>query len=276
VRGPSTTELPFLQTEPLPVVEIGVEGRRAYAFIDTGGAELILGTELAAQVGATVFGYQDGRFAGGTRADFGQGRVESAVLGDFEVRRVPVHILPTRRFSKITKDRFALDAVIGTNLLAQFRSTLDYAAGRLILERRENAPRAITGTEVPFAMLRDHYMVCEEGWLNGVGPLRFLVDSGLAGGAFTCPASTLERAGIAVPAATQEGIGGGGAVSTAPFVIEVLGLGRLRRRGLTGIYIEPAPGARQIEPEWDGIISHGFLRAYRWTIDPSASKFVFA
>jgi hypothetical protein len=276
IRGPDETELLFLQTDPLPVVPIAVQGRRAYAFIDTGGAELILDTEFAAEVGATVFGNQDGRFAGGRRAAVGQGRVESVALGDIELSRVPVHILPTRRFSGITEGRHTLDAVIGTNLLAQFRATLDYPGARLVLERPESAGKAVEGTEVAFTMLRDHYMLSNEGWLNGVGPLRFFVDSGLAGGAFTCPARTLALAGIAVPEATGEGLGGGGGVATAPFLIEELGLGALRQRRLAGLYIRPAEGEPEGAAEWDGIISHGFLRAYRWTIDAARSRFVFS
>jgi hypothetical protein len=277
VTGPVNGEVPFLLTDPLPVVQIEVEGRAVCAAIDTAGAELILDAELAGEVGARLFGSQEGTFAGGRRARYAHGRVERVRMGEFEVRGVPVHILPTRRFSAITGGRYRIDGVIGTNLLAQFRPTLDYPGGRLVLERPEVELRP-SGVKLPFDMLGDHYLISDQGWLNGVGPLRFFVDSGLAGGAFTCPPETLHRAGIAIPATRDRGGvgGGGGAVATGLFTIDELGLGTLRQQNLTGIYIEPSADATERDESWDGLISHGFLRNYRWTIDFIGSAFIFA
>ncbi len=143
-----------------------------------------------------------------------------------------------------------------------------------------NAPDNVAGVTVPFETFGDHYMIADQGWLNGVGPQKFFVDSGLAGGAFTCPKRTLEAAGIPVPkTADRGGVGGGGGpVRTGVFQIDELGLGRMRQRNLTGVYIDPAvdaPADRDGE-RWDGLISHGFLRKYRWTIDFAKSVFVFA
>lgn len=275
LSGPEQTVLPFLLTDPLPVVRLAVEEREICALIDTGGAELILDTEFAAEIGASRFGAQEGIFAGGKRAAYEHGRVERVTLGEIELRRVPVHVLPTRRFSPITAGRHQIDAIIGTNLLAQFRVTLDYPAGRLVLERPA-ALKEPEGTEVPFITIGDHYMISDQGWLNGAGPLRFFVDSGLAGGAFTCPERTLKAAGIALPETAERGGvgGGGGPVATGVFPIDELGLGPLRQRNLTGIFFEQENGAQ--ERKWDGLISHGFLRKYRWTIDPQRSVFIFS
>jgi len=74
-------------------------------------------------------------------------------------------------------------------------------------------------------MADDHFMLTE-GRLND-GPIDlFFVDSGLAGGAFTCPASMLEAAGI-VRGSTgiAEGKGGGGAMKVWPFDVAALSLG---------------------------------------------------
>jgi hypothetical protein len=278
LAGADETVLPFLLTDPLPLVSIHVEGRKVDALIDTGGAELILDSEFAGEIGVRLFGSSEGLFAGGRRASVTHGRVELVSLGAIEVQRVPVQVLPTRRFSPLTSGRFEINAIIGTNLLAQFRETLDYPAGRLVLERPgREAPSS--GVQVPFVTERDHFMISDQGWLNGVGPLRFFVDSGLAGGAFTCPAQTLRRAGIPIPSAGNRGGvgGGGGPVATGVFPINELGLGPLRQRNLTGIYVEPANGVSEREGwGWDGIISHGFLRRYQWTIDWTRSRFVFS
>ena len=279
LSGPEQTVLPFLLTDPLPVVKLAVEEHEICALIDTGGAELILDAEFAAEIGASRFGAQEGVFAGGKRAAYEHGRVERITLGEIELRRAPVHLLPTRRFSPITGGRHRIDAIIGTNLLAQFRATLDYPAGRLALERRATLKEP-KGTEVPFITIGDHYMISDKGWLNSFGPLRFFVDSGLAGGAFTCPDRTLRAAGIPVPETAERGGvgGGGGSVATGVFQIDELGLGPLRQHNLTGIYMEQENGAAPDaeEARLDGLISHGFLRMYRWTIDSARSVFVFS
>jgi hypothetical protein len=76
--------------------------------------------------------------------------------------------------------------------------------------------------------------------------------------------------------AHRGGTGGGGPVKTGRFKIDELGLGPLRQRGLTGVYIEPVAGEEtEQERRRDGIISHSFLRNYRWTIDAKRSVFVF-
>lgn len=275
MRGPRQTMLPFLLTDPLPVVQVGVEGVDVFTLIDTGGWELLLDTEFAVEIGATLFDGTEGRFAGGRSAPFVHGRVEHVTLGEIEVGRVPVSVLPTRRFSPVTGGRFRIDGIIGTNLLAQFRSTLDYPAERLVLERH-GEEASLDGVQVPFITIGSH-VILADGSLNGVEPLKFFVDSGLGGGAFTCPERTLKAAGIPVPKTAYRGDsvgGGGGPVPTGVFQIDELGLGPLRQQNLTGIYFERVADAP--EPEWDGIISHGFLRKYRWTIDFARSVFIFA
>ena len=299
LSGPSKTELPFAMLDLLPVVKISVEGVDIHVLIDTGGAELILDSDFAGDISAQRFGSQEGAFAGRATAAYEHGRVEYVTLGDIELHRVPVVMLPVRRFSLITAPRFLLvlyqlmpgflkrplsrvsvaryriDGIIGTNLLAQFRATLDYPGERLVIERDGAEP--LEGIEVPFVTHEAHQMISHEGWLNGVGPMSFFVDSGLAGAGFTCPARTLERAGIAVPeVAYRGGMGGGGPVRSGRFKIDELGLGSLRQRDLTGVYIEPVSDEEtEQEQRRDGIISHSFLRNYRWTIDAKRSVFVF-
>lgn len=271
---PASAVLPFLLTDPLPVVAIRVNGDEIFALIDTGGGQLILDSEFASQRGVTSFGETRGTFGGGLHAPVGHGRVAGVGLGGIELRHVPVHLLPTRRFSPITGGRYQLDAILGTNVLAQFRSTLDYPGGELRLQ----PPRAerVEGVRVPFELHGDHYMIAA-GSLNGTDGLRFFVDSGLAGGAFMCSERMLQKAGMAVPEArVQEASvgGGGGRFETGVFEIAELGLGPLRQHDLRGIYspVFPAEGLAAV----DGLISHGFLRHYRWTIDFEASLYLFA
>ena len=272
--GPAKTALPFALTDPLPVVQISVEGVDIHVLIDTGGAELILDAEFAEEIGVDLFGSQEATLAGGKKTSLAQGRVEHIMLGEIGIWRVPVHVASVRAFSSVTGGRYRIDGIVGTSLLAQFCATVDYPDHRLVLAR-PGTSEDVQGEEVVFQTWLDHYMIAE-GWLNGQGPLRFFVDSGLVGGAFTCPARTLEAAGVDVPEVkVQPGIGG--EYKMAAFEIVELGLGPLRQQHLTGLYIEPAVEAPPDSdgPRWDGLISHGFLRKYRWTIDAARSVFVF-
>jgi predicted aspartyl protease len=263
-EGALPVVLPFVQTDPLPVVRLTLAGRDVYALIDTGGAELILDPGTAAEAGVETFGSESGTFAGGAKASYQHGRLGEVGFGGTRLREVPVHVLPTLRFSAVTAGKYSIEAILGTNMLAQFRPTLDYPAGKLVLaERRSGEP---SGAAVPFILVYDHFMYAE-GSLNGREGLTFLVDSGLAGGAFTGPGSTLARTGISVPdMLVTAGVGGGGSVQAAPFAIDELALGQVVERRLTGIF-GPFPEGLGREVGCVGLISHGFLGRFRWTLD---------
>jgi hypothetical protein len=162
-----------------------------------------------------------------------------------------------------------LAGIIGTILFHRLRATIDYPAEQLVL-RRKDAPAEENekGFDVPFWLADDHFMVAE-GRLNDGKPLMLLIDTGLAGGAFTCPPSTLRAAGIDVRKAPRfTGPGGGGSVEVQPFEVAALTLGAARQEGLTGI-----AGAFPPQLEWEfgfrigGLISHQFFLRYAVTFD---------
>jgi len=50
---------------------------------------------------------------------------------------IPLTLLPTRRFSSaLTAGQYRIDGIIGTNVLQQFLSTIDYPNNRLVLRSR--------------------------------------------------------------------------------------------------------------------------------------------
>jgi hypothetical protein len=123
-------------------------------------------------------------------------------------------------------------------------------------------------TVVPFWMSGSHFMVAW-GRIDHSPPLLWFVDSGLAGAGFTCPASTLREAGIDLSSAPSfEGQGGGGRVSVKPFHVESLSLGPLNRTGIAAFF-GPFPESLEYGQGYRiaGLVSHGFLRAYRITLD---------
>ncbi len=269
------TYLKFVMTDPLPVVQVRVNGSELVNFfIDTGGAEIIVDTEFAKEVGATQFGSERGTFAGGQQADFQHGRVDSLTLGDFIVKNVPVDIMDVRRFSQPIFGGKRVDGIIGTVLLYHFIATIDYPKGDLILrnktkenlQRLEQEAREEKHIVVPFWMADDHYMVAW-GTVNKSPQTLFFVDTGLACGGFACPESTLKEAGIKLQESlASEGIGGGGKVKFIPFTVDELTLGDAKEQNIVGVSggfpVENAFGFRI-----GGLISHGFFRQYALTFD---------
>jgi len=282
-EGPvAVTRLKFEQTDPLPVIRVRVNGsEEANFFIDTGASEIDLDPEFAEQVKARRFGSETGTFGGGRQAPYEHGSIDSLRLSDVVVKNIPIHILATRRFSPIFGGK-RIDGILGTALLYHFLPTIDYVGGELILRRKtsenvmslEQEVKAEQQTVIPFWMAGDHYVVAW-GSVNRSEPLLFFVDLGLAGGGFTCPASTIKECGIEFPEnQAGEGVGAGGKVKIVPFVASELTLGGFTRRTIPGLFgafppsLEYAFGFRI-----GGLVSHVFFRSSAITIDFDKMRF---
>lgn len=273
------TTIDFVTTDPLPIVKLRInDSEEVHFIIDTGGAELIIDSEFAKEVGVVQFGAQTGTFAGGKQAPFEHGRIDSVTLGEFIVKNVPVHTMNVRQFSAPIFGGTRIDGIIGTVLLYHFIPTLDYAKGQLILRLRtaenlkkieqEVSSERYFGVVVPFWMAGDHFMVAW-GTVNGSKPLLFFVDTGLAGGGFTCSKSTLETVGIELSEDQAiEGIGGGGKVKIIPFAVKELTLGTAKEENISAFYNAGPSGLENLFGfHIGGLISHQFFRDYALTMD---------
>jgi len=272
VAGPQVARLEFVATDPLPVVELSVNGGPPALFlIDTGGAELVLDTRLATEAGAEMVSTLDGEYAGRRRARTGLGRVGSIQAGELRIHDVPIHALDLSELPAFLG--FAVKGILGTRLLMHFLPTIDYPGGALIL-RRETAPaRQEQARRIPF-WLADTHLILARGRLNGRPPTFFWVDTGLAGSGFLASEAQLRSAGVPIDWSTaQLGPGGGGLVKEASVVIDSLTLGE----GDDAITRAAVPGMVQEKPlsifgdrlgfEVGGLISHAFFRPYALTID---------
>ena len=272
--GPDEVVVPFTQTDPLPLLGITVNGKPVTVLLDTGGADLILDPETAAALGAQTFGSIEGTFGGGRKAPTTLGRVDSIGLGAFTLGNVPVQLLSTARFGVVCGG-CRVDGVLGTGTLAHFLATIDYPAGELRLRRR-GAPAPAGGPAEPRApaahvirlwMAGDHYLLAL-GSLGDVGPLPFVVDTGLAGMAFTAPPWVFDQAGLKPMGEASTGVGGGGPVTVMPVQIPRLSLGTAQRDDLLGV-VGPFPAALETAHgvRIAGLVSHAFFRPWRVTLD---------
>src|SRR5579864_4936387 len=134
-----STRLPFIASDPLPVVNVRVNGGPDVAFfIDTGGSELLLDSEFARELNVKPMGSVQGTFSGGQQAQVDSGRVDSLTLGSWTLKNIPVGMLPLRSMSSALGAK-QIDGCIGTNVLYQFLSTINYRTGELILRKKTAA-----------------------------------------------------------------------------------------------------------------------------------------
>ncbi len=281
IEGPEETQIDFVITDPLPVIEVSINGAKPLPFfIDTGGDEVILDMELAKEVGAEISGTMTGEYVGSKKRTIELGKIDSIKIGEFVVKNVPIYTLDTGPFSD-GFDGLNIKGVIGTHLLRHFLGTIDYVNGSLILQRKTPANLQKLEAQVEthrvkvisFWLIQTHYIVAW-GTVNGKGPMLFFVDTGLAGRGFTAPESTLQEAGITVEwTKAEEGPGGGGKVKGVDIVLDQLTLGtgpnEVVERNVPGVAIEksvPVLGDR-LGFRIGGLISHQFFRHYALTFD---------
>jgi predicted aspartyl protease len=276
IEGPDETRVDFVITDPLPVVKISIgKGKPEYFLIDTGGSELVLDPQLAKESGVKMAATMVGEFAGAKKSALGLGRADSIQLGDFTIRNVPVHTLDLTALSPLFGG-LDIKGILGTRLLMHFLSTIDYRAGALILRRTtpENLTKvkAQQAKQIPFWLVESHYIVAW-GTVNGLQPMLFCVDTGLAGSAFIPSDALVQAAGIVVDwSKAEEGVGGGGKIKEVPIMIDQLTFGsgpnEIVEHSLPGRFIERQPiVGNQFGFTISGLISHQFFRNHTLTFD---------
>jgi len=285
-------EIPFLVSDPLPVVQVEFQGKKMYVIIDTGGEAFYLDWEIADSLGIKpVKKVKGGGFAGGKEAEVGYARADSLKIGDVTLKSIPVVLTSIKRSSKmLTDDKYPISGILSTGELRQFLSTIDYPNGKLILrpkneEGRLSLERDLKGKKVikvPFALGEAHFMVVKATG-NGKYPLNLFVDSGLADSeaSVAFPKQTLNYLGISIPDTEilPENLGGpsGGGFPVGRFSVDELEIGSLVQEDIKGVYgVFPPSVYWASEFIIDGIVSHNFLKKYSWTIDFSRMEMTFA
>ncbi|MGB6987112.1 MAG: aspartyl protease family protein [Candidatus Aquilonibacter sp.] len=268
-NGPAV--IAFLQTDPLPMVDVRVNGHDAHFLIDTGAPNIVLDARFAQSLGLTISAAGQGTFAGGERAAMSKAMVDQLDLGGWQIDNVPATVLPLPR-------DFPADGILGTALFAHFLTTLDYRNGRLVLEDRiasdafERDAAARGDAIVPLWLVSDHFMFVQGH--AGSGPVGlFNVDTGGTFGLQLTKAG-LEAAKTSVDAAhPQTGVGGAGAVTTLPFKAS-LTIGTYTVDNLDGVYFPSGDQYGSFPFTITGTVSHEFFRHTAVTFDFAAMRMV--
>ncbi len=264
--------IPLVQIDPLPVLEGSVDGQPARLLLDTGGTGLDLASTFAQKLGIATHAAGQGVFAGGLHADVRQGHVNRLDLGTATVRSLPVSVV-----DRIPPD---VDGVLGTNVLYEFLSTIDYRNRRLILRPKaesatfERAAAARGATIVPMLLAPDHFIFVRAR--AGKGPeALYNVDTGGGGIGVQLTKTSLDAAGI-VPDTTHSGdfAGGGGAAHTVPFVADVT-LGERTWHDIPGLYFDNGDQYGIFPFAVAGTLSHELFKRGALTFDFTAMKMTF-
>jgi len=269
----TSTRVKFIKTDPLPIVNVRVNGGREVTFfIDTGGSEVTLDTDFAKELGVPQFGAMQGTFSGGQHAEVGLGRVDSVTLGDWTVKNVPTATLPLRQLSEGFGVK-QLDGIIGTTLFYHFLTTMDYPHGELVLRRKDaqnlEAFKKSPGKKVmvPIWMAGDHFMV---GWgrVESLPPSLLFVDTGLTGAGVKLAESVIKEAGIKLDESKASvGAGGGGTLKIVPYTVHYLSLGDIKEENVQGVYDGPFPFENTFGFHLAGMVGHDFFKPYAVTFD---------
>jgi predicted aspartyl protease len=269
----TSTRVKFVKTDPLPVVNVRVNGGKEVTFfIDTGGSEVTLDTDFAKELGAPQFAAVQGTFSGGQHTDVQLGRIESLTVGDWTVKNVPTAMLPLRQLSKGFGVK-QIDGIIGTTLFYHFLATMDYPRGELVLRRKDAKNleefKKSPGKRlaVPIWMASDHFMV---GWgrVETLPPTLLFVDTGLMGASVKLAESVIKEAGIKLEEnRAAEGAGGGGKLKIVPYTVHQLSFGDIKEENVQGVYDGPFPWENTFGFHLSGMIGHEFFRPYAVTFD---------
>ncbi len=264
-------------TNYFPAFAAEINGQAVTAHVDTGGAFLHMGPERAKVLGIeTIKGDLATAHLNNTKVEMSYGVADKFVLGDAVLDNVPVAVMSTLSGNSDF-------IVFGTNILERFLSTLDYANRRLILSPRGNETKTAehlamlpeSQTRIPFYLWGDHFMFAR-GSAGTHDELNFFVDSGLVS-LHEDSNGTVRQAAFTTSKRKLETWGVEGKEMSKGFV-ELrfpLALGPLKLDDAIAV-IGPVGDNNFGGVRIDGLISHGFLSRYCWTIDFDRREYVFA
>ena len=279
------TTIPFLVTDPLPIVQAEINGEMKYFLLDTGASDTYLSKSVADEFGLETIATQTAPYAGGVTVETNYGVLDSMKLNGVTLENVPVNIADIDHLANTVDEEYEISGVIGTGVYKQFLVTMDYINGELILKPRgEHVQAESNAIDVPFIMAELHFMLCRT-LVNGK-EINMWPDSGLASEeSLLLTDGAMEYTGIPLPDmsnASDEGGGGGLGgkdFETGTFTADTYKMGDLpevkNMKGMAGIL--PGSGFEE-EPNifLDGIISHNYLKEFKWTIDYDTMTMTFA
>lgn len=281
--GVQETIIPFIVSDPLPIVELEMNGEKRYFVVDTGASDTYLNESVATALGLESVATQTAPYAGGIMVDTNYGIVDSLRLGSVTLENIPVNIANMDHLTGFAGDAFEISGVIGIGVFKQFLVTVDYLSSELMLKPRgEHLAVDPEAYEIPFILAECHFTLCK-AVVNGKA-INSWTDSGLDFDAsLLLTDGAIEYLGIseieAVDMGDDNGGLGGADFTIGSFTVDSYQMGGLPAvhdmKGLSGVI---TGSGYEDEPEFflDAIISHQYLKEYAWTMDFDSMTMTFA
>lgn len=164
----------------IPRIDVRLNGApRTEAVIDTGAVMSIVSKTYAQATKIRSAGDYTGTFIGllGEPIEVRFGIVDSMMLGDLEVKNVPVAIMADEqlKFLVFNKEEFRMNVLIGTNLLKEFRVELDFRHEVVTLQPLPPGSRAPVAEQNLFLV---GFRPLVQAAINRKGWFLFVVDTG--------------------------------------------------------------------------------------------------
>jgi predicted aspartyl protease len=264
--GPARDVVPFVTTDPIPVIAMMVNGRRGLFQIDTGAPGVSVDRDFAREIGLPQRpGTHAGIFANGVPQTIPETEIDTLGLGNSTLRGIAADVLPLRAMSNgMYPEGQRIDGAIGTSVFERFSAvTIDYAAGSLVLYAPGATLPPDAGTPVPLWLVGDHFLITRGEIASQTGAIA--IDTGLAGGGVVPSEQTVRAAKLALGASGMGQTPGGEAPISSVLVPEV-GIGTALERNVRG-FVSPAAEHSPFRFATAGTVGHEFFRHRALTID---------
>ncbi|MBV8639627.1 MAG: aspartyl protease family protein [Candidatus Eremiobacteraeota bacterium] len=267
-------QVPFVTTDPLPMIAAKINGHNVRFVIDTGAPALDLSATLIKRLGIPMHAAGQATFAGGKTAPIFAGRADTVDFPGVRVSGVPIGQIPPEM--PMTMGGRTYDGILGTTFLRQFLATIDYRHGNLILRPRSTSARfeadvrSHGGSIAAMWLVPDHmiFVRARVGTHDGL----FNIDTGGEGVGIDLSSRSLQEAKISADTAhARQFLGGGGAVRVVPFIAPSIAIGTYEQHNVPGI---TSPEDPHFPFAVAGRISHAFFRGAVVTFDFSAMRLI--
>lgn len=239
------------------------DGHQVTAVLDTGAVMTIVSRSMAERTGVRSVGDLEGTFVGllGEPIAVRFGLLDSLVLGDLEVKNVPVAIMADEKlaFFVFNREPFRMELLLGANLLKEFRTELDFRHEVITFQPLHPSMRQPADDQNLFFVSFRPFV---QAAINRRGWYLFILDTGsevtfLNGELID---ATPVRRAIRYHGATLQGLGGakkrGEKVEDVEVSVDAWG-GRFR----------DIPLYSTEQPHAYGILGQNFLKHFRVVID---------
>jgi hypothetical protein len=261
-------------------VRVKLNGQTALMALDTGTADLLLDESWARRCKVEPVPGQRLELWNGSRLAVKNAMLQRLEIAGVKIERIPAGTLSLRRWSlEVNPQSEPVAGVIGLELMARFRPTLDYKRSHLhlapIAEAYEPPPGAI---KVPFQVWGSSELTVY-GSLAGSRTMALLIQTGIPGCGVAAPAEVFDEIGVKSGVVSRIVKGAGTWLQGKPWsavTVSTVAVGPVVSDRVPGWL-----GAFDASELWrhgvrrDAVLSSGFFDDRSVTIDWKARRLVF-